>query len=55
VIENRSQVGDIGGVEQTLEQMARSLVESGDDFGYCADIRSHAGLADRISQRYPRR
>jgi hypothetical protein len=29
-IANGSQVRDIGGVEQTLEQMARSLVESGD-------------------------
>src|SRR5215469_8880994 len=30
MIENGLQVGDIGGVEPTLEQMARSLVESGD-------------------------
>jgi hypothetical protein len=28
-IENRFRVGDIGGVEQTLEQMARLLAESG--------------------------
>jgi hypothetical protein len=29
-IENRLRVADIGGVEQTLEQMAQSLAESGD-------------------------